>query len=279
MANEDIDTRSDIYSLGVLLYVLLTGVLPFDSTMFREGGIDRIRQVIRETDPQTPSSRLTKLGQAAQEVAQRRRTAVGALANRLHKELEWIPLKAMRKNRAERYRSASEFANDVENYLNRAPLLAGPPGALYRLSKFVRRNRALVSAIGAVFFALAAGAVGITIFAIKAERRSVEMQLLSDSLRLSIIESHDPYYVGDKITEGKIAVHSVLDAVSSGLEGKFKSLPLAEAEIQYTLSRAYWSLGLYEQSELHIERAIEINRTHRGPEDTTTLAQVSHLDS
>jgi serine/threonine protein kinase len=169
MASVDIDTRSDIYSLGVLLYVLLTGVLPFDSTTFREGGIDHVRKVIRETDPKTPSTRLTKLGEEAKMVAEKRRTEVAALAKCLHRELEWIPLKAMCKERAERYRSASELADDIKNYLNGEPLIASPPSMIYRAKKFVRRHRALVAGTTMVITVIIGGIIVSTLLAIKAQ--------------------------------------------------------------------------------------------------------------
>ena len=174
MANEDIDTRSDVYSLGVLLYVLLSGILPYDSETFREGGVDHIRKVIRETDPKTPSTRLAKLGEEAGNLAENRRIELAALAKCLHRELEWIPLKAMRKDRAERYRSASELADDIENYLNSAPLIAGPPSAIYKLKKFVRRNRALVTGMAAVLVVLIVGIVVSTVLAVGQARARAE---------------------------------------------------------------------------------------------------------
>ena len=273
MVSEDIDTRSDIYSLGVLLYVLLTGVLPFDAKKLREGGIEHIRQTIRQTNPKTPSTRLTSLGEEAKKVAQSRRTEVATLAKRLHKELEWIPLKAMRKERTERYRSASELADDIENYLKGAPLLAGPPEILYRLSKFAQRNRALVSGIAAVLIVLVAGIIASTLFAIGQARARAEAQAVSDFLRHSVLESLDPFKVGGR----QITIRSVFDAASASLQEEFTGTPLAEAGIRYTVGNAYWSLGLYEQGELHLKRAMEIQQARLGPENPATLLSTHYL--
>jgi len=273
MANEDIDTRSDIYSLGVLLYVLLTGALPFDARSLREGGIEHIRQVIRETDPKTPSSRLSSLGEEATKVAESRRIEVATLAKRLHRELEWIPLKAMRKERSERYRSASELADDVENYLNGDPLLAGPPGTLYQFRKFMRRNRALVSGVAAVLAVLVAGIIASTLFAIKADYARAEAQAVSDFLRYRVLASLDPF----KVKGREITIRSVWDASSESLEGEFQGTPLAEAEIHDTLGNGYWSLGLYKQAELHLKRAWDIQQAQRGPEHPASLASAHQL--
>jgi len=270
MANEDIDIRSDIYSLGVLLYVLLAGVLPFDSDTLREGGVDRIRRFIRETDPKTPSTRLTKLGEEATAIAQNRRTQIQILTRNLRKELEWIPLKAMRKERAERYQSASELATDVENYLNGAALIAGPPSAVYKLKKFIRRNRALVSGIIAVFIVLVAGVVTSTVFAIRAEQKARIAEAISDFFRNDVFESVDPLS-GDQPDK------SYVDVATQRLDGKFEDEPLVEASIRYTLARRYWHIGKFDAAEKNLKRAVELGRKTVGKRDLELLNYMQEL--
>ncbi len=271
MAGEDIDTRSDIYSLGVLLYVLLTGVLPFDSDTLREGGVEHVRKVIRETDPKTPSTRLSKLGDEAKKIAENRRMEIATLAKCLHRELEWIPLKAIRKERAERYRSASELSDDIENYLKGAPLMAGPPTAGYRLRKFLRRHTALVSGIAAVLIVSVIGTIVSVVFALGQARARNESQTIANFLTQDVLSSVD------KIKGREATVADILGAASKSLEGRFEDQPLIKADICYRLGKIYSRLGDHRAAIPHLARSYQLRREQYGEHKDPTMFTKNYL--
>ena len=166
----DVDTRSDIYSLGMILYELLVGGLPFSPAELRQAGYAEIQRIIREEEPPKPSTKLSSLGVTASEVASRRRTNLSTLARDLRGDLDWITLKSIEKDRNRRYASASELAADIGRHLHHEPVAAGPPRASYRLRKFVRKHRGAVAAWAALLLLLTAGlAVSATLY-VRAER-------------------------------------------------------------------------------------------------------------
>ena len=168
----DIDTRADIYSLGVLLYELLTGETPFDTSTWRRAALDEIRRIIRETEPPKPSTRLQTLGDKLAEVAKHRHTEPVALSQLVCGDLDWIVMKALEKDRARRYETANGLAMDVERHINSEPVVARPASAAYRFQRWVRRHRLLFAAVGAVAVTLVLGIIASTTEAMRARRVS-----------------------------------------------------------------------------------------------------------
>jgi serine/threonine protein kinase/lipopolysaccharide biosynthesis regulator YciM len=307
----DVDTRSDIYSLGVLLYELLTGTTPFDGERFRQAGFDEMRRIIREEEPPKPSTRMSTLGQAATTVCTRRQSDPKRLSRLFQGELDWIVMKCLEKDRNRRYETANGLARDIERYLRDEPVLAGPPSARYRLRKFVRRNRGPVLAaalLGALLLLAVAGlTAGIIVVngernekeqarqeavasadeaaqAAEAERQAKELA----QSRLGQIEKANELLAGifhdlDPRTEemgGPILQEQLnrrLEQVAAQLDGQAIGDPLTVARLQNTLGTTHLVLGNWRAAIELLTKARTTRNELLGPDDPDTLRSTNDL--
>jgi eukaryotic-like serine/threonine-protein kinase len=183
MSGLDIDTRSDVYSLGVLLYELLTGTTPLEAAQLREAGLVKMQQMIQETEPPRPSTRLSTMGEAATRVAANRGLDVKRLVQVLSGDLDWIVMKALEKDRARRYATPAAFAEDIQRTLRQEPIVARPPSTLYRVQKFLQRNKLAALTTAAIALALLGGTVFSTWLALRATRAESAAIIARDNER------------------------------------------------------------------------------------------------
>ncbi len=286
MSGLDIDTRSDIYSLGVLLYELLTGRTPFDPFLLAAAGLDAMRKTIRESEPVPPSTRFATLkGEDLTTTAKRRSADAAKILHQLKGDLDWIVMKCLEKDRTRRYETANGLGADVKRHLQNEPVMARPPTTAYRFLKAYRRNKLVFSATAAVLLALALGVAFTSWQAVRANAEArharaaeaLAQERLSESEAITkfltgVFQSPDPARDGRSIT-----VAETLDTATRDLEKDLATQPARRAQLQATLGATYLALGLARQAIPLQEKARDYYAATLGPEHADTLSALSSL--
>jgi serine/threonine protein kinase/tetratricopeptide (TPR) repeat protein len=300
----DVDTRSDIYSLGVLLYELLTGTTPLGRAKVRELGLGEVLRRIQEEEPPRPSTRLSGPETDLSAIAASRGVEPARLTRLVRGELDWIVMKALEKDRSRRYETAGGLARDLRRHLDGDPVEAGPPSAAYRLRKLARRHRAALATVGAFALVLVVASGVSTYLAIRA-RQAERAALKAEGQALaSLTKAREEEakarraasearavlgFFQDKVLaagrpegqEGGLGkdttIRAAIDAAEPGIAGGFAAQPTVEASIRRTIGQGYRFLGNTPGAVRQLERARMLQVAALGPDHTETLETSSNL--
>jgi len=268
----DVDTRTDVYSLGVVLYELLVGAQPFDSTALRAAGFDEMRRRIREDEPPRPSTRVSSLGDTSQVAARSRRTDLSTLMRQLRGDLDWITMKALEKDRTRRYGSPSDLAADIERHLDNEPVVASPPSTPYRLGKFVRRHRVGVVAGLLILIAVLAGFIGTAVGLLKAQREAEAAR--------QVVHFISGIFWGMNPGEPSSQVSSIREVLAQGAKRVHSELggqPLVAAEMQTIIGQVYMGLGEFDAARPLLEGALALRELHLGEDHPAVASSLNRL--
>jgi serine/threonine protein kinase/tetratricopeptide (TPR) repeat protein len=283
MSGLDIDTRADIYALGVLLYELLTGTTPFERERIKNASYDEIRRIIREEEPAKPSTRISTVGAAASTLSSKRQSDPVRLRRLLRGELDWIVMKCLEKDRTRRYDTAGALARDIQRHLSNEPVEAGPPSTTYRLRKLVRKHWRLLAVAGAFALLLAIGSgvsIALAVWARRAEKsaedRLAQVEKGIDILT-SVFEKLDPRAEERENRPLRALLGDQLSRAADQLEEEAVGDPILVAGLQNKLGMSLLRLGSPDRAIPLLARSRATRAAILGPEHDDTLDAANNL--